>query len=80
MTLPPSLSFSVIDSVYLALKEMDQVTRVATDLLDCRIGRLLKTMSSCSLLVLPEDSPVSPHDLLLQTDSSVQAAAGVLNW
>lgn len=80
MILSPSLSFSVIDSVYLALKEMDQVARVATDLLECRIGRLLKTMSSCCLLVLPEDSPVSPQDLLLQTDSSVQAAAVTLNW
>ncbi|XP_026217964.1 dynein heavy chain 5, axonemal [Anabas testudineus] len=69
-----------IDSVYLALKELDQVTRVATDLLECRIGRLLQAMSSCCLLVLPEDSPVSPQDLLQQTNSSVRAAAVTLNW
>ncbi|CAK6981993.1 LOW QUALITY PROTEIN: dynein axonemal heavy chain 5-like, partial [Scomber scombrus] len=68
-----------IGSVYLALKELDQVTKVATDLLGCRMGRLLEAMSSCCLLVLPEDSPVSPQDLLLQTDSSVQAAAVTLN-
>ncbi|XP_070784429.1 dynein axonemal heavy chain 5 [Enoplosus armatus] len=68
-----------IESVYLALKELDQVSKVATDLLECRIGRLLQAMSSCCLLVLPEE-PVSPQDLLLQTDSSVQAAAVTLNW
>ncbi|KAF3703904.1 Dynein heavy chain 5, axonemal Axonemal beta dynein heavy chain 5 Ciliary dynein heavy chain 5 [Channa argus] len=61
-----------IASVYLALKELDHVAKVATDLLECRIGRLLQSMSSCCLLVLPEDSPVSPQDLLLQTDSSSQ--------
>ncbi|XP_045900393.1 dynein axonemal heavy chain 5 [Micropterus dolomieu] len=69
-----------IERVYLALKELDQVSKVATDLLDCRIGRLLQAMSSCCLLVLPEDSPVSPQDLLLQTESSVQTAAATLNW
>ncbi|XP_067341566.1 dynein axonemal heavy chain 5 isoform X2 [Channa argus] len=69
-----------IASVYLALKELDHVAKVATDLLECRIGRLLQAMSSCCLLVLPEDSPVSPQDLLLQTDSSVQAAALTLSW
>ncbi|XP_049912492.1 dynein axonemal heavy chain 5 [Epinephelus moara] len=71
---------SFINSVYQALKDLDQVNKVATDLLECRIGRLLQAMSSCYLLVLPEDSPVSPQDLLLQTDSSVQAAAATLNW
>ncbi|XP_051241668.1 dynein axonemal heavy chain 5 isoform X2 [Dicentrarchus labrax] len=71
---------SFIESVYLALNELDQVAKVATDLLECRIGRLLQGMSSCGLLDLPEDSPVSPQDLLQQTDSSVQAAAVTLNW
>lgn len=75
-----SVSCSVINSVYQALKDLDQVNKVATDLLECRIGRLLQAMSSCYLLVLPEDSPVSPQDLLLQTNSSVQAAAATLNW
>ncbi|KAK2859784.1 hypothetical protein Q5P01_004404 [Channa striata] len=69
-----------IDSVYLALKELDQVAKVATDLLECRIGRLLESMSSCCLLVLPEDSPVSPQDLLRQTEVSIQAAALTLSW
>ncbi|KAG7231381.1 hypothetical protein INR49_012221 [Caranx melampygus] len=68
-----------IDSVYLALKELDHMSKVATDLLDCRIGRLLQAMSSCCLLVLPED-PVPPEELLLQTDASVHAAAVTLNW
>ncbi|XP_047424698.1 dynein axonemal heavy chain 5-like [Mugil cephalus] len=69
-----------IDGVYLALKELDHVVKVASDLLDCRIGRLLRSMSSCCLLVLPEDSPVSPSDLVQQTESCVQAAAVTLNW
>ncbi|KAI3354987.1 hypothetical protein L3Q82_004779 [Scortum barcoo] len=69
-----------INRVYMALNDLDQVSKVASDLLECRIGRLLQAMSSCCLLVLPKDSPVSPQDLLLQTDSSVQAAAITLNW
>ncbi|KAM9337116.1 dynein axonemal heavy chain 5 [Symphorus nematophorus] len=69
-----------IQSMYQSLKDLDQVSKVATDLLECRIGRLLQAVSSCRLLVLPEDSPVSPQDLLLQTDSSVQAAAATLSW
>ncbi|XP_071340329.1 dynein axonemal heavy chain 5 isoform X1 [Trachinotus anak] len=69
-----------IESVYLALKELHQVSKVATDLLECRIGRLLQAMSSCCLLVLPEDSAVSPQDLLLQTDASAHAAAVTLTW
>lgn len=75
-----SLSCSVIQSVYLALKDLDQVSKVAADLLECRIGRLLQATSSCCLLVLPEDSPVSPQELLLQTERSVQAAAVALSW
>ncbi|XP_059182778.1 dynein axonemal heavy chain 5 [Centropristis striata] len=69
-----------IDGVYRALKDLDQVSKVAADLLECRIGRLLQDMSTCCLLVLPEDSPVSPQDLLLQTDDSVHAAAETLSW
>ncbi|XP_026147559.1 dynein heavy chain 5, axonemal isoform X2 [Mastacembelus armatus] len=69
-----------IKSVYLALKELDHVVKVATDLLECRIGRLLQAMSSCCLLILPEASPVSPQDLLLQTEHSVRNVAGTLNW
>ncbi|XP_060921113.1 dynein axonemal heavy chain 5 [Labrus mixtus] len=69
-----------IQGVYEALKDLDQVSKAAADLLECRIGQLLQSMSSSCLLVLPEDSPVSPEDLLLQTDSSVRAAAVTLNW
>ncbi|XP_041817844.1 dynein heavy chain 5, axonemal [Chelmon rostratus] len=69
-----------IQSVYLALKDLDQVSKVAADLLECRIGRLLQATSSRCLLVLPEDSPVSPQELLLQTERSVQAAAVTLSW
>ncbi|KAK5935878.1 hypothetical protein CgunFtcFv8_021195 [Champsocephalus gunnari] len=67
-----------IESVYVALKDLDQVSKAASDLLECRVERLLQDMSSCSLLLLPV-SPVSPQDLLLQTDSSAQAAAATLS-
>ncbi|XP_069368231.1 dynein axonemal heavy chain 5 isoform X1 [Paralichthys olivaceus] len=69
-----------IECVYVALEELEQVSKAATDLLECRVDRLLQAVSSCSLLVLPEDSPVSPHHLLLQTETSVRAAAVTLNW
>lgn len=76
----PFHSVSVLQNVYVALKDLDLVAKMATDLLDCRIGRLLGAMSSCRLLVLPEDSTVSAQDLLLQTGSLVQAAAVTLSW
>ncbi|XP_013770736.1 LOW QUALITY PROTEIN: dynein heavy chain 5, axonemal-like [Pundamilia nyererei] len=47
-----------VQNVYVALKDLDLVSKMAKDLLDCRIGRLLGAMSSCRLLVLPEDSSV----------------------
>lgn len=64
----------------MVLKDLDQVSKVSTDLLECRIGRLLQAVSSYSLLVLPEDRPVSPQELLLQTDGCVRAAAATLTW
>ncbi|XP_076014466.1 dynein axonemal heavy chain 5 [Genypterus blacodes] len=69
-----------LDVVYLALKELDQIDKVATDILECRIGGLLQNMSSCCLLVLPEDLPITPQELLRLADSSIQAAADTLCW
>lgn len=76
----PFHSVSVVQNVYVALKDLNLVSKMAKDLLDCRIGRLLGAMSSCRLLVLPEDSSVWVQDLLLQTGSLVQAAAVTLSW
>ncbi|XP_069033626.1 dynein axonemal heavy chain 5 [Embiotoca jacksoni] len=69
-----------LHSVRAAVRELDLVAKTASDLLDCRIGRLLRATSSCCLLVLPEDAPVSPEDLLLQVDSCIPAAAATLSW
>ncbi|XP_068603948.1 LOW QUALITY PROTEIN: dynein axonemal heavy chain 5 [Brachionichthys hirsutus] len=69
-----------LDGVHQVLRDLDQVSKVAADLLECRIGRLLQDMSSCPLLVLSEDSPVSPQNLLLQTDGRVHQAAAALSW
>ncbi|XP_055363688.1 dynein axonemal heavy chain 5 [Betta splendens] len=67
-----------VDEVYVALDELDQVARVSTDVLKCRVERLLQAMSSCRLLLLPEDSPLPPLELLQQTEHAAQAAAVTL--
>ncbi|XP_054621741.1 dynein axonemal heavy chain 5 isoform X3 [Dunckerocampus dactyliophorus] len=67
-----------IEGAYMALAELDQITKAAADMLECRIGRLLDVMSSCCLLVLPEDSPMSPENLLLEADLSLHSAAATL--
>ncbi|XP_068199657.1 dynein axonemal heavy chain 5 isoform X2 [Antennarius striatus] len=69
-----------LDGVYEALRDLDQVSKVAADLLECRIGRLLHATTSCCLLVLSEATPTLPQDLLLQTDARVQQAAATLSW
>ncbi|XP_061778474.1 dynein axonemal heavy chain 5-like [Nerophis ophidion] len=68
-----------IEGVYTAMAGLDQVAKAAADVLECRIGRLLDAMSSCCLLVLPEDSPVSPQDFLTEADHSLRAAATTLD-
>ncbi|XP_029979746.1 dynein heavy chain 5, axonemal [Sphaeramia orbicularis] len=68
------------DGVFQALRDLDQVSKASTDLLECRIGGLLQAMASCPLLVLPEESAVLPEDLLQQTQSTVQTAAATLHW
>ncbi|TNN25423.1 Dynein heavy chain 5, axonemal [Liparis tanakae] len=57
-----------------------RVSKAASDLLECRIGRLLRRTASCRLLPLPEDRPAPPHDLLLQARGAVPAAAAALSW
>ncbi|CAL8402248.1 dynein heavy chain 5, axonemal [Gadus morhua] len=69
-----------IENVYTALRELDQVSRVATDTLECRIERLLQDMGSCGLLELPVDVPVSPNDFLQQSERLVGSAALTLCW
>ena len=75
----PSL-LPVIENTYMALRELDQVSKVATDTLECRIERLLQDMGSRSLLELPVDVPVSPNDFLQQSESWVGSAALTLCW
>ncbi|KAG7269366.1 hypothetical protein CRUP_015692 [Coryphaenoides rupestris] len=47
----------VIENVYVALRDLDQVAKVAMDTLGCRVERLLWDMGSCRLLELPVDTP-----------------------
>lgn len=69
-----------MQNVGVALSDLRQVCKGAGDLLECRIGRLLASLSSCPLLVVPEDASVSPSELLVQTERSVQDAAATLSW
>jgi len=71
---------SVIESVYVALRDLDQVAKVATDTLGCRVERLLRDMGSCRLLELPVDAAVGPDHFLQQAESSVRSAALALCW
>lgn len=71
---------SVLEAVQGSLLELGQVSKAACDLLECRIGRLLRHMSDCTLLNLPEDSPVSPEELLQRTEATVKDAAAALGW
>ena len=75
----PSL-LPVVENVYTALRELEQVSKVAMDTLECRVERLLQDMGSRGLLELPVDEPVSPNDFLQQSESMVGSAALTLCW
>ena len=66
--------------MYAGLRELDQVSKVAADTLECRVERLLDDMGSCSLLELPGDVPVTPDHFLQQSESMVGSAALTLCW
>lgn len=68
----------VIDRVYEALKKLEQVSKVSMDVLECRIERALKSMSSTLLLTLPEDEPILPQDFLTNTETTVNTARNTL--
>ncbi|XP_036448538.1 LOW QUALITY PROTEIN: dynein heavy chain 5, axonemal [Colossoma macropomum] len=67
-----------IDSVYEALQELEEVAKVTTDILECRIERVLESMSSTALLALPEEDPVLPQSFLIHTESTVRSAGCAL--
>ncbi|KAK1795394.1 hypothetical protein P4O66_010566 [Electrophorus voltai] len=67
-----------IDTVYGALQELEQVAKVSMDILECRIERVVESMSCTSLLALPEDDTMVPQDFLIQTESIVRSARHTL--
>ncbi|XP_056594071.1 dynein axonemal heavy chain 5 [Triplophysa dalaica] len=67
-----------IDGVYEALRKLEHVSKVAMDILECRIERVLKSMSTTLLLTLPEEEPILPHDFLTNTETTVNAARKTL--
>uniref|UniRef100_A0A6Q2YIW6 AAA+ ATPase domain-containing protein n=1 Tax=Esox lucius TaxID=8010 RepID=A0A6Q2YIW6_ESOLU len=54
--------------------KLEVVAKVAMDTLECRIERVLQAMSSTALLVLPEDTPVSPQAFQSQAEDTVRSA------
>ncbi|XP_072298135.1 dynein axonemal heavy chain 8-like [Eucyclogobius newberryi] len=69
-----------VDSVQRPLLELKQVCKCVSDILDCRIGRLLQRMSSRAILSLPEDNPVPPEELLSTSERNVKESAATLSW
>ncbi|XP_036378537.1 dynein heavy chain 5, axonemal, partial [Megalops cyprinoides] len=63
-----------IENVYGALRELEQVGKVARDTLECRIERVLQAMSSTPLLLLPEEEPVLAHAFQSQAESTIKVA------
>ncbi|KAG9275828.1 dynein heavy chain 5, axonemal-like [Astyanax mexicanus] len=69
---------SFIDGAYESLRELEQVGKVITDILECRIERILDFMSFTALLALPEEDPVLPKNFLSDTESTVRSARHAL--
>uniref|UniRef100_A0A8B9H9C9 AAA+ ATPase domain-containing protein n=1 Tax=Astyanax mexicanus TaxID=7994 RepID=A0A8B9H9C9_ASTMX len=57
---------------YESLRELEQVGKVITDILECRIERILDFMSFTALLALPEEDPVLPKNFLSDTETCMQ--------
>ncbi|KAK7881267.1 hypothetical protein WMY93_029676 [Mugilogobius chulae] len=69
-----------VDSVQRPLLQLKQVCKSVSDILDCRIGRLLQRISSTVLLILPETNPVTPEELLSSTERELNQTAAKLSW
>nr|XP_055038161.1 dynein axonemal heavy chain 5 isoform X2 [Misgurnus anguillicaudatus] len=67
-----------IESVYEALRKLQRVAKVSMDILECRIERVLNSMSSTLLLALPEDEPILPQDFLTNIEVTVNTAKKTL--
>ncbi|XP_072536415.1 dynein axonemal heavy chain 5 isoform X2 [Salminus brasiliensis] len=67
-----------INHAYEVLQKLEDVAKTITDILECRIERVLVSMSSTALLTLPEEDPVFPQSFLSDTDSTVRSARQTL--
>ncbi|XP_051538163.1 dynein axonemal heavy chain 5 [Myxocyprinus asiaticus] len=67
-----------IDGVYKALKELEQVAKIAIDILECRIESVLESMSSTPLLTLPVEEPIPPQNFLTNTETTISTARQTL--
>uniref|UniRef100_A0AAV2L334 AAA+ ATPase domain-containing protein n=1 Tax=Knipowitschia caucasica TaxID=637954 RepID=A0AAV2L334_KNICA len=81
-----------VDSVQRPLLELKQVCKCVSDILDCRINRLLQRIGTCTLLPLqelprapehpgaPQATATTPDQLLTATEIHVKEAAAALTW
>ncbi|XP_077101314.1 dynein axonemal heavy chain 5-like [Siphateles boraxobius] len=67
-----------IGCVYKALQELEQVVKVAMDILECRIDSVLKSMCSTHLITLPNDEPVTPDTFLTNAETTISTAREML--
>ncbi|XP_067233367.1 dynein axonemal heavy chain 5-like [Chanodichthys erythropterus] len=67
-----------IGCVYKALQNLEQVAKVAMDILHCRVNRALTSMSFTYLLTLPNYEPVSLETFLADAETTVSTQREVL--
>lgn len=64
--------------MYKALQNLEQVAKVAMDILHCRVNRALTSMSFTYLLTLPNYEPVTLETFLDDAETTVSTEREVL--
>ncbi|XP_068092796.1 dynein axonemal heavy chain 5-like isoform X3 [Hyperolius riggenbachi] len=67
-----------IANVYSSLRDVEQICKEASDILECRIEKLLLDISETALVDLPEDDAVTVPAFLERTEKVIAAAAETL--
>ncbi|XP_051871749.1 dynein axonemal heavy chain 5 [Pristis pectinata] len=68
-----------VDNVYISLMELGQVVKQVSDMLECRIERVLHAVSLTALVDLPEDDLVEVPAFLEMTENIVASAGQALS-
>ncbi|XP_073486924.1 dynein axonemal heavy chain 5-like [Aquarana catesbeiana] len=67
-----------VANVYSSLRDIEQICKEASDILECRIEKLLLDISETALVDLPEDDAITVPGFLERTDKVIAAAADTL--